>query len=271
MTTDSHLGFPAPLLGHTPIRLPVLYDDGDCIALAKPAGVLVQQDTWFPRKPVLVEAIRYQAAQLKPEFVKLGIGESGLWAVNDLDPECHGPVLFARHRETAEALRSDYGSRLFVFRFEFISKAPRLQEPRDCDLPVARHGRLPKILVSHTTGKKSLTRFSGLASVGACAYCLAETAYPRRHQILLHALESGLPVLGDQIYARSEPPLLSRLKRDYRARDDREERPLYPGPAFFLREIEIGPGRVIKGDEPPKWKALCRLLDKYSGQRGSFF
>ena len=88
------LGFPVPLLGMQPVRLPVLFDDGELLALAKPAGVLVQSDPWYANLPELVEAIRFQAHDGKPEFQRLNIGPEGLWAVTDLDPECYGPVLF---------------------------------------------------------------------------------------------------------------------------------------------------------------------------------
>lgn len=264
MNAHAHLGFPAPLLGEQSQRLPVLFDDGDCLVLFKPPGVLVQQDSWFPRIPVLIEAIRYQAAQGKPEFRKLGIGEAGLWAVHDLDPELGGPVLFTRQRETAETLRSNLGSDGFSFEFVLIAKADPPGEAVICDLPLARHERLPKVLVSHTTGKKTSTEFAGLGRIGAYACCVARTHYPRRHQILVHALESGLPVLGDEVYARSGLPYLSRMKRDYRPRrDDREERPLFPGPACFLRRI-TGEGIDLEAPEPPKWQALCRQLARYS-------
>lgn len=264
MNTYKCLGFPAPLLGHGPLRLPVVFDDGDCLALLKPPGVLVQPDSWFPRLPVLIEAIRYQAAQGKPEFANMGIPETGLWAVHDLDPECAGPVLFARHRDTAESLKEQLGSLNFAFSYEFIAKAPLPAQQVACDLPLARHERLPRMLVSHTTGKKSHTDFTGLGTLGSHILCVARTRYPRRHQILLHAMEAGLPILGDGHYARSPLPLLSRLKRDYRARADREERPLYPGPALFLRSITLEPDLEIRVPEPPKWHALCKQLAKYS-------
>lgn len=252
------------MLGTEPLRLPVLHDDGDCIALLKPPGILVQQDTWFPRLPVLVEAIRYQAAQGKPEFRNLGIGEAGLWAVHDLDPELGGPVLFARKRETAEKLRSLLGSDTFSFEFVLLVEAAPPGQSVTCELPLARHEHLPKTLVSHTTGKKSSTEFEGLGRVGRYGCCIARTSFPRRHQIFVHALESRLPILGDTAYARSRLPYLSRIKRDYRPRrDDREERPLFPGPAAFLRQIQT-PHFLIEAPEPQKWRALCRQIDKYT-------
>lgn len=267
MSKLPHLGFPAPLLGMEPVRLPVLMDSGDCIALAKPQGVLIQADSWFPRCPVLVEAIRHQAAEGKPEFERLGIGPEGLRAVHDLDPEIWGPVLFARGREQGDALRSAYGSSAFEFTFIFLTRASgRSGEETavECDLPIARHRTKPKILVSHTTGKKALTRFDKIGNMGRYELWMAKTDFPRRHQILLHAAESGIPVLGDRIYAGDKPLLLSRFKRNYRTKQDLEERPLYDGPACYLSRIQLGAHVDLTSPEPPRWKGLVNQLVRLS-------
>jgi 23S rRNA-/tRNA-specific pseudouridylate synthase len=259
-----HLGFPAPLLGPKPIRLPVLHDDGEIMALAKPPGVLVQQDAWYPRLPVLIEAIRYQAAQSKPEFVKMGIGQAGLWAVTDLDAECAGPLLSTRSREIAEDLRNQYGSGAFTFTFEFITPSTPDEDQMKCELPLSRHERLPRMLVSHTTGKVAQTEFSVEGRVGAYFLCSAVIRFPRRHQVLLHACESGLPVLGDRTYAKSNPIMLSHLKRDYHFRRDQDERPLYDGPAYYLKSLKISEDCTISMSEPPRWQGLVKQLQKYS-------
>lgn len=273
MSSHGNLGFPAPLLGMDPVRLRVLYDDGEILALSKPVEILVQKDPWYPRLPVLIEAIRYQAARRKPEFRKAGIGENGLWPVYDLDPECHGPVLFARSRQVAEDLRNELGSMGFSFHFELLTPSADGPPEVACDLPLARHVRAKQMVVSHTTGKTASTVFQRSALVGALCLASATTAFPRRHQVLLHGMESGFPVLGDRIYARSPLPLLSRLKRDYRSRSDREERPLYPGPALFLREVRVGSRIHVTSPNPPRWDALLKQLHRYSppGSTGKSF
>jgi 23S rRNA pseudouridine1911/1915/1917 synthase len=264
MSKQPQLGFPAPLLGVDPIRLPVLHDDGEILVLAKPPGVLVQQDSWYPRLPVLIEAIRYQASQGKPEFVKMGIGPEGLWAVTELDPECAGPVLMARSRDVGENLKNQFGSGDFTFTFEFLSQSSPAEDSFECDLPIARHARLSRMLVSHTTGKIARTTFSSVDRVGAYTLCQARTCFPRRHQVPLHAFESGLPILGDRIYAKSSPVMLSRLKRDYQFRRDQEERPLYDGPAYYLKELKIGAECTVSMPAPPRWPGLVKQLEKYS-------
>lgn len=259
-----HLGFPAPLLGLEAVRLPVVYDEGALMALLKPVGVLVQADSWYPKLPVMVEAIRYQAAQGKPEFQNLSIPEAGLWAVNDIDPELSGPVLFARSKDPAEELKNKLGSGAFSFEFDFLSKRSLPSEPSTCELPLARHNQLPRMLVSQTSGKKSRTTFCGLGEVGSHCLMRAQTAFPRRHQVLLHALECGFPVLGDRLYARSAEPMLSEIKRDYRIRKNREERPLFDGPACFLSAIILPDGSRINALPPARWPGLLKQLEKHT-------
>lgn len=264
MVSDQQLGFPTPLLGMRPVRLPVLLDDGEVLALAKPQGVLVQQDSWYPRLPVLIEAIRHQAAGGKPEFLRAGIGAEGLWAVTDLDPELQGPVLFSRIREQADELRNACGSGAFLFSFLLVSKGLRPDPVIECELPLSRHSHLPRILVSHTSGKKAHTTFTLQGQAGGFYLWSATTAFPRRHQVLLHALECGLPVLGDPIYAKDPAILLSRFKRDYTQKRDIEERPLYDGPACFLQQIQLPDGRQVAFTTPPGWTGLLGQLGKHT-------
>ena len=263
MQEAGQLGFPVPLLGMRPQRLDILLDDGDLLVLAKPQGVLVQADSWFPRLPVLIEAIRHQAGQEKPEFVRHGIGHDGLWAVTDLDPELYGPVLLTRDREQSEELRNALGSGGFKFTYTFLAKTSSVERQLHCDLPLARHSRFPRMLVSHTTGKKCQTRFEVGEALGPFHFCTAETVFPRRHQILLHAAESGLPILGDTLYARQKPLLLSSMKRNYTPKKDIEERPLFDGPACYLSRLEVPGGTSIDAPPPSRWNGLINQLDRH--------
>ena len=263
MKTQTFLGFPQPLLGMESMRLPVIFDDGQLIAVVKPVNILVQAESWYPRHPVLIEAIRYQATSGKPEFTRLNIPESGLWAISDLDPELAGPVLFARNRDFASEMRNDLGSGKFKFVYEFLSRKSSEQAELMCDLPLSRHRHERRMLVSHTTGKKAATRLRHSGTLKNFNVWEAEMDLPRRHQALLHPLEMGLPVLGDGLYAHEKPLLLSRLKKNYQKKGDVDERPLYPGPACFLKQILLLDGTPVACPEPVKWRGLLRQLEKY--------
>jgi 23S rRNA-/tRNA-specific pseudouridylate synthase len=261
--SQQFLGFPPPLLGTEAQRLPVVYDNGETMALAKPAGVLVQQDGWYPRHPELIEAIRYQARSGKPEFGRLAIPEDGLWGVTDLDPECAGPVLFSRSRDRAEELRNEHGSELFEFTYILLTQGSAMVEQVECDLPLARHTHRAHMVVSHSTGKKAATVFRYIGRVGRHSCYEARTRFPRRHQILLHAHESGLSILGDDLYAGSRLVYLSSLKKDYRPRRDMPERPLYPGPAYYLKSVTVPGLGNIDGGAPRRWEGLCQQLSRH--------
>ena len=263
MEKMKHLGFPVPLLGMKPVRLPLLFDDGEILVLSKPVNVLVQADPWYPQLPVLIEAIRHQSQACKPEFQNLEIPAEGLWAVTDLDAECHGPVVFARNRSVAEDLRSSLGSGDFTFRYKFVSRNSNEEAALECDLPLARHRHEKKMLISHTTGKKTVTRMKRVEKIGSLEIWSAETNYPRRHQILIHPLEKGLRVIGDMRYAREKPLLLSRFKRNYHQKRDIDERPLYEGAAYFLEQIILPDRTIITNPEPARWKGMIRQLSQY--------
>lgn len=259
----NYLGFAPPLLGMQPLRLPVLFDNGELIALQKPAGVLVLEDNWFPRTPVLVEAIRHEAARRKQELVDRKVDTGGLWAVYDLDPECAGPVLFTRTKEVAEELRSELGSLRFTFGFEGLSRGSSFEGRMVCELPLARHREEKRMVVSHKTGKQCSTTFYTGELLGNFRFWSAETRLSRRHQILLHALESSLPVLGDQRYAGLAPLFLSRIKSGFRPKADRQENPLYPGPAYRLRVVRMPDGTEVLAPVDPKWEGMRRQLRRH--------
>ena len=259
----NYLGFAPPLLGMQPRRLSVLFDNGELIALQKPAGVLVLEDNWFPRTPVLVEAIRHEASRRKQELADRNVGPDGLWAVYDLDPECAGPVLFSRTKELAEELRNELGSLRFTFGFEGLSRGSSFEGRMECDLPLARHREEKRMIVSHKTGKQCSTTFYTGDLYGNYRFWSAETRLARRHQILLHARESRLPVMGDQRYAGLAPLFLSKIKKGFRPKADRQENPLYPGPAYRLRVVRMPDGTELLAEPDSKWEGLRRQLQRH--------
>jgi len=263
MPQTTHIGFPPPLLGHQPQRLPVCYDDGEVLAIVKPIDVLVTQDNWYPNLPTLVAAIAYQAGQDKPELKSLGVDREGLWAVTDLDPEVAGPVVFCRSREKADALRNDLGSHQFRFTYLLVTDKQPADASLFCDLPLARHVRQKRMLVSHTSGKRCETHFHQVGTISRrFSLWQAETSYNRLHQVRLHAFEVGLRVVGDMLYSQSPLPFLSRIKKDFRPSRKREERPLLDGPAAALTTIDLPDGSRIAIDPPAKLASFIRQAGK---------
>lgn len=248
-----------------PLRLPVIADDGDLLALAKPIDALVLPDNWYPRIPVLVEAIRYQAENGKPEFQRLNIPSSGLNAIYGLDPDVSGVCVMTRSPERAEQLRNDVGSGLCKFRFHLVAEKAPEEDELECDLPMARHFTEARMLVSNRTGKKAQTIFRRIDRVGRYSLWEAETDFPRRHQIALHAFECGIHIVGDETYAGGTPLYLSQLKRNYRTRQrDEEETPIHPAIAVHLVEWSHQDGTKITCEPSKTFVALLKQVKRYA-------
>jgi 23S rRNA-/tRNA-specific pseudouridylate synthase len=272
MSTDAptRLGFPPPLLGDRPARVPVVWNHPLGFALDKPVGVQVLADNWFPKVPVLTEAINYQVAQGKGELRRLGLGDGEARAIFQSEPEMAGLTLFAKDSETGAFWSNACGSDQFEFTVHFLSaKAPQGAESLECDLPIARHGgREQCMLVSHRTGKKTQTRFQFLGRRGRYSLWEAKTPFLRVNHIPLHAFEVGLAVVGDQTYAGESPFYLSMVKRDFRLKRSESEAPLYEGSMMFLAGLKIpmpdGESVMLQVPPPKRFTAVMRNLERYS-------
>ncbi len=263
------IGFPIPLLGNRPVRLPVVWrsQEEGLLAVQKPANVASLPDNWYDRLPVLAHALNHQIEREKPELQRLGLVEP-LLAVNIIDPELWGPVIFAEDRERMERLRNALGSGMWTFTFRFVAGGGGNSEHLQCSLPIARHRTEARMLVSQTSGKQSLTVFRRLAPAGKLAEWEATIAYPRLHQLFVHARESGLSICGDLRYGSMAVPTLADLKRTYRpSRRFEEAPPLFPGPMAYVSSIQFGesPDRMwaVSCPPPPKWMSALRQLRLY--------
>lgn len=265
------IGFPAPLLGERPLRLPVLWrsPENRLMVLDKPPGVSVLPDNWFGSCPVLVHALNHQIARGKPELRRMGL-EREFFAVHGLEPEVAGPVLFTDDAAALEGLRNALGSGVWRFRFRLVATGGGNAEDLPCALPLARHREEAKMVVSHTTGKSTRTRFRRTASIaGAFAEWEAETDYARLHQVFVHARECGLKVVGDSQYAGVHPLSLADLKRGYRpSRRHDDAPPLFPGPMVRLATLRFGVSddlaHEVVAPAPRKWNSATRLLREHA-------
>lgn len=230
------IGFPPPLLGDQPVRLPVGRVGEGLLAIALPGDVLSEAHPLYAGRPSIIAGLQAQLRQGKPELERLGM-EVAL-AVNFLEPETSGLLLVGITRAGVQQWRNAFGSSQLSFTYEFVALAGAdLPEEITCDLPVARHKREERMLISHKTGKKSRTVFRRVATRGAYALWTAETTLPRMHQVRLHAMECGLRIPGEPLYGQEPPLTWAQLK----GRDGKDE-PIAARVLVHLARIAGGEG-----------------------------
>lgn len=200
---DLKIGFPPPMLGPEPVRLPAAQVGEGLLALALPGGVVSDAHPFYRDAPCVIASLQAQLREEKPELQRLGMDVA--LAVNCVEPEISGLLLVAMNRAGVERWRNAYGSGQLQFTFEFVAAAnASVANEVVCDLPVARHKARhksePRMLVSHKTGKKSRTEFRRKARKDDFEIWTATTTLPRLHQIRLHAMEIGLKLPGDALY-----------------------------------------------------------------------
>ena len=212
------IGFPPPLLGEKPFRLPVIAETADWLALEKPPGVGTRAYPW-DTEPDMDAALNTQLQEGKPELLRRGASLFG--SVYYLDPAITGVAVFAKHREALADLRNHFGSGDCRFRFQFISAAhPTGSEASlRADAPLLQHNVKPKMIPSTAKGKKAFTEFKRIAeSSKGWALWEASVDFFRPHQIRAHAAVHEIPVLGDALYGGAEAPDTARAASQKAAR-----------------------------------------------------
>lgn len=169
---------------------PVLFENGDVVAVDKPEG-LASIPEGGPSQPSLLE-------QLASAY------ETRLYVVHRLDKEVSGVILFAKNPEAHRLLNQQFEQRLVQKRYLALVHGDVAGPTLRIDLPLREFGS-GRMGVDRRRGKHAITtaevrqRFSG--------YTLLEVSplTGRRHQIRVHLYSAGHPVVGDRRYG--EPAL----------------------------------------------------------------
>ena len=177
------------------LKARVLYKDKDIIAINKPPGLAVQGGSGLRRHlDGMTEALRFGAAE-KPRLV------------HRLDKDTSGVLVLARSaaaaRELTRAFRSKKIRKLY---WAVVAGVPR-PSAGVVDLALAKLPcrRGERVVAGAREGKKALTHYRLLDRAGGKAAWVAfEPLTGRTHQLRVHAVALGTPILGDGKYGGGE-------------------------------------------------------------------
>lgn len=178
------VSLPDPRPPAHPPRVTVLYQDEMCVGVLKPAGV--------PSGPTR-DSARLHAARLAEELVG-----RPLTLLHRLDKDTSGVLLLAKTDAFASALLSAFRERKVDKTYlALVRGSPPEGFGVSSHLKEGEGGRM---LTVRSGGMRAETAFRTLAARGRYALVEARPRTGRTHQIRVHLVEAGYPIIGDFLY-----------------------------------------------------------------------
>lgn len=179
------------------IPLSIVYEDEDLLVVNKPAGLVVHPAPghWTG---TFVNALLHHCRTLEiddPASVRPGI-------VHRLDKDTSGLLLAAKHPLAQQRLIESFSNR--QIHKEYLAICIGNPGQVEINAPIGRHPiHRKKMTVNEAGGRWALSRCMTLAYDGQLSMVKIILETGRTHQIRVHMLHHGTPVLGDQLYGSS--------------------------------------------------------------------
>ena len=168
--------------------LDVIFQDHDVLVLNKPSGLLSVPG----RRPEHQDSLQNRAQQQFPSAT----------TVHRLDMETSGLVVMAlnkpAHVNLSQQFEQRQVSKTYVARVYGIPQQDEgtIDLPLICDWP-----NRPKQKVDHENGKSATTHWQVLSKESETTVMQLTPVTGRSHQLRVHMLELGFPIVGDTLYA----------------------------------------------------------------------
>lgn len=174
------------------IDMPVIYEDGDCVVINKPAGVLTHAQGAAEPEPTVATFLRSKVAK------ELGGERAGI--VHRLDRATSGVIIGAKNSAALSFLQKQFAQRKAKKTYVAIVSGHLRQKEAIIDMPIERNPKAPATFRVGANGKSAQTHYKVLAESKRASLIELKPATGRTHQLRVHLSHAGHPIVGDPLY-----------------------------------------------------------------------
>lgn len=184
------------------IPLDILYEDDDILVVNKPKGMVVHPAPGH-YTGTLVNAVMYHCQDNLSGIN--GVLRPGI--VHRIDMDTTGSLLVCKNDQAHHILAEQLKKHSITRKYHAIVHGNLKEDSGTINAPIGRHPTDRKKMSVHSSnGRRAVTHYRVLERFGNYTYieCALETG--RTHQIRVHMVSIGHPILGDSVYGPAKCP-----------------------------------------------------------------
>lgn len=187
------VGYSLTDVGRIPdISIPVLYEDDDCVVINKPAGLLTHSKGAFNPEATVASWLQSK--------LKDGLTGERAGIVHRLDRVTSGVMICAKTPSAQQWLQKQFSTRRVKKTYYAVVSGQMPHEHAIIDMPIMRNPKKPQMFRIGRTGKPATTEYWVRGNNKTCSLLELRPTTGRTHQLRVHLLALGHPIVGDVLY-----------------------------------------------------------------------